>query len=98
MTTNDAIAILRQNEHELRARGVRGAAIFGSVARGEAGPRSDIDILIELDPNAELDVFAYAGLKSYIAGLFSGEVDVVNRGTLKPYLRVPSDRDAIHAF
>jgi predicted nucleotidyltransferase len=98
MTRNEAIAVLQQHEPELRARGVRRAAVFGSVARGEGGPRSDLDILIELDPDAGLDVFAYAGLKSYIAGLFVGEVDVVNRGALKPYLRGPSERDAIYAF
>jgi uncharacterized protein len=98
MTRNEAIAILRRHEPDLRSRGVRRAAVFGSVARGEAGPRSDVDILIELDPEAALDLYAYAGLKSYIAGLFEGEVDVVNRGALKPHLRVPSERDAIYAF
>jgi predicted nucleotidyltransferase len=98
MTSNEAIAVLRQHEPDLRARGVRRAGIFGSVARDEAGPLSDLDILIELDPNAALDVYAYAGLKSYIAGLFESEVDVVNRGALKPHLRAPSERDAIYAF
>lgn len=98
MTRHDAIAVLRQHADALRARGVRHAALFGSVARGEAGPLSDLDILIELAPDAKLDAFAYAGLKRYIADLFSGPVDVVNRDALKPYLRRPAASDAIYAF
>jgi predicted nucleotidyltransferase len=98
MTLNEAIAVLRAHEAELRGRGVRRAAVFGSVARGAAGPRSDVDVLVELDPDRRLDVFAYVGLKRYIAGLFAGEVDVVNRAALKPHLSGPTGRDAVYAF
>ena len=96
MKSDDAIAVLRANADELRARGVRHAALFGSVARGEAGPTSDLDILIELAPDARLDVFAYAGLKRYIGGLFTGPVDVVNQNALKAGLRRAAD--ALYAF
>jgi Nucleotidyltransferase domain len=43
---------------------VRRAAVFGSVARGNNGADSDIDILVEIDPDAHLTVYDYAGLKS----------------------------------
>jgi len=98
MRREDAIAILRQNAAALKARGVCHAALFGSVARNQAGPASDLDIMIELAPDAKLNAFDYAGLKRYIAGLFPGKVDVVNRAALKPYLRVPAESDAIHVF
>jgi uncharacterized protein len=98
MKSEDAIAILRQNAEALRARGVSHAALFGSVARGDAGPDSDVDILIELAPDAALDVFKYAGLKQYIAGLFPGPVDVVDRDALKPMLRSPVTKETIYAF
>jgi predicted nucleotidyltransferase len=98
MDSQDAIAILRRHADSLRARGVRHAALFGSVARGEARPGSDLDILIELEPGAVRDAFAYAGLKRHIAGLFSGPVDVVNQDALKPHLRRPAKNDAIYAF
>ncbi len=97
MNSQDAIAILRQHADTLRARGVRHAALFGSLARGEAGPASDIDILIELDPDVSFNVFSYVGLKTYIEQLFPGRVDVVNRAALKPYLRQPV-ADALYAF
>jgi hypothetical protein len=98
MNKRDAIKVLRQHQKDLRARGIIHAALFGSVARGETGPRSDLDILIELDPELKLDIFAYAGLKRYVAGLFSGSVDVVNKDALKRHLRQPVSADAVYAF
>jgi predicted nucleotidyltransferase len=98
MKCNEILSILRQHESTLRARGMRHAALFGSVARGDARPDSDIDILIELAPDAGLDIFKYVGLKMYIEGLFPGSVDVVDRDALKPLLRTPTANDAIYAF
>lgn len=72
--------------------------MFGSVARGDSRPDSDLDIMVEIDPVAHLTVFEYAGLKQYIAGLFEGPVDVVNRDGLKPYVRPAATADAIYAF
>lgn len=98
MNRDDIIARLRENEPTLRARGVAHAALFGSRARGEQRPESDTDIMIEFDPAARITVFDYAGLKDYIAGLFDGRVDVVNRDGLKPYVKPAATADAIYAF
>lgn len=68
------------------------------MARGDSRPDSDLDIMVEIDPVAHLTVFEYAGLKQYIAGLFEGPVDVVNRDGLKPYVRPAATADAIYAF
>ena len=98
MKKEDALSILRRYEGDLRARGVRRVALFGSVARGEVGAGSDIDIMIEVEPEARITVFDYADLKEYIAGLFDAPVDVVSRDSLKPYLRPTATADAIYAF
>jgi uncharacterized protein len=98
MNKRDIINVLRRHDNDLRARGIIHAALFGSIARGENGPKSDIDILIELDPGMSLDIFAYAGLKRHVASLFRGRVDVVNKEALKPRLREPVSADAVYAF
>jgi len=98
MDRQEILARLRENEAALRARGVAHAALFGSRARGDARPDSDTDTMIEIDPEAPVGVWEYAGLKSYIAGLFDGPVDVVDREGLKPYIGPAATTDAIYAF
>jgi len=95
---NDALETLRAHEGELRGLGVFHAAVFGSVARGEAGPGSDVDVLVELDETRPLGIFEYARLKLYLNELLDGCADVVNRRTLKPLLRDSILRDAVRAF
>src|SRR6202165_3287813 len=98
MNSSEALETLRRSEPDLRARGVRRAAVFGSVARGENRPDSDIDIMVEIDPEAHLTGFDSAGPKDYMASLFDGPVDVVNRDGLKPHIRPAATADAIYAF
>ena len=98
MNAQDAIATLRRHEGALRARGVVHAAVFGSVARGDNRPDSDLDILVEFEPGAEGSIYEYVRFKEYVAGLFVVPVDVIDRAALKPYLRAPTARDAVYAF
>lgn len=97
MNSQEILATLRENEKALRARGVRHAALFGSAAR-EALETGDIDIMIDIEPDAVQDVYDYVGLKNYIAGLFPGPVDVVDHAALKPHIRPPAEADAVYAF
>jgi uncharacterized protein len=99
----ETLRILKDHEPELRRRGVAHAAVFGSVARGEASEASDVDILIDLDPERRIGLFDYAAIKLYIAGLFGissldGPVDIVSRANLKERLRGNILRDAVSAF
>ncbi|MGY3077232.1 putative nucleotidyltransferase [Bradyrhizobium sp. LM6.10] len=98
MNSPDAIAILRQSESALRERGVLHAALFGSFARGESHSGSDVDIIVEIDPDARITVFDYVELKEYIANLFDEPVDVVNRDGLKSYVAPAATADAVYAF
>ena len=90
--------ILRANEAALRDRGVVHVALFGSAARGEAGPASDIDLMIEIDPAAPVGVWELAAIREAIAALFPAPVDVVERDRLRPHVRPAAERDALHAF
>jgi predicted nucleotidyltransferase len=98
MDRQEILARLRENEPALRARGVRHVALFGSSARADDTLGSDIDIMIEFNPEAHVTVFNYAGLKDFIASLFDSPVDVVNRDALKPYVRPAATTDALYAF
>jgi predicted nucleotidyltransferase len=98
MKRDEIIEKLKECEADLRAQGVSHAALFGSVARGDDGPDSDIDIMIELDPAARVTMFDYVEIKEYIEGMFSERVDVVNRDGLKPRVRPKATADAIYAF
>jgi predicted nucleotidyltransferase len=98
MDRQQIIARLRENEAALRNRGVRHAALFGSCARGEERPDSDVDIMIEVDPTARIGVYEYVAIKDYIASLFDTRVDVVRRDRLKPYVGPGAAADAIYAF
>ena len=68
-----------KTETELRRQGVAHAALFGSRARGDQQPDSDTDIMIEFDPSAPVGVYEYVRIKEYIASLFEGPVDIVDR-------------------
>ena len=98
MNRQEILDRLRQNECALRERGVTHAALFGSRARGDNRPNSDTDIMVDIDPEMEMSVYDYVGLKRYIAGLFDGRVDVVSRDALKPYVRPVATADAVYAF
>ena len=98
MKCDEIIAKLREREADLRAQGVAHAALFGSVARGDDRPDSDIDILIDLDPAIVVTIFDYAGVKAFIADIFDRPVDVVSRESLKPRVLPKATADAIYAF
>jgi predicted nucleotidyltransferase len=98
MIREHVIETLRNHQQELRRRGVLHAALFGSVARDEDKPGSDIDIMVEIAPDAPVGLFEYVGITQYLEDLFPDRVDVANRKSLKPLVRPSAERDAIYAF
>ena len=98
MNTPEIIARLQENEAVLRARGVHHVALFGSRARGGNRPDSDIDILVEIAPDAPVGLFEYVAITQYLADLFPVRVEVADRSTLKPLVRPSAEREAVYAF
>jgi uncharacterized protein len=98
MDTPEIIAKLRENEAALRAQGVSHVALFGSRARGDNRPDSDIDLMVEIAPDAPVGLFEYVAITQYLADLFPAPVEVADRRTLKPLIRPSAEREAIYAF
>jgi predicted nucleotidyltransferase len=92
-----AIATLRAHQGELLEMGVLHASIFGSTARGEATPKSDVDIAVEIDPARALGVFEFASMVSYVQSLIP-RADVVERRALKARVRDQVDKEAVDVF
>jgi uncharacterized protein len=92
------LRVLRQHESELRGRGLTGLALFGSTARGDLGPTSDVDLLIEVDPACRFGLFAFLDLKADLAGLLDRPVDLAFVDAMRPRLRATVLRDAVQVF
>jgi predicted nucleotidyltransferase len=87
--------VLRENQEDLRSYGATSISLFGSVARGEAGPESDVDLLVEVDDRMTL--FRLSRLKRHLQDLLGRPVDLVTPGALRPYMRDTVLAEAIHA-
>lgn len=92
------LATLRANEGELRAAGISALSLFGSVARGDAGMDSDVDLAAELDPNARIGLFRLIALERRLSDLLSRSVDLLPEPVEAPRLRASIERDRRRAF
>jgi len=78
---------------------VRELLLFGSAARGEMRPDSDIDLLVEFLPNAVVGLVEHAGLMLDLEMLLGRKVDLVSKNGLKPRIRpyVLADAQLVYA-
>jgi len=98
ITADLVVTTLRAHETKLRSAGVRTLSLFGSVARGEAGPDSDIDLVAEFDPSAKMDLIRLVGLEFELGELLGRNVQIVPEPIRKPRLRANVERDRVRAF
>jgi predicted nucleotidyltransferase len=84
--SRQALQLLADEQARLRARGVRRIGLFGSVARDEAWPGSDMDFVVEFEPGRKT-FDNYMDLKDFLEQLFERRVDLVTSEGIKPQLR-----------
>ena len=96
MRQQEALKVLVNHQNTLKDFGVKSLMVFGSVARDEARPDSDVDLLVEFD--RPVGLFMFVRLKRYLEETLESSVDLGTPDSLKPYLREPVLREAIRAF
>lgn len=94
MNREETIGLLAQNLRECQEKyGVSKLWLFGSAARDESGPESDVDILVEFDGPA--DSRRYFGLQFFLEDLLRRPVDLVTTRALRPELQGRVERERI---
>ena len=93
-----AIGQLRLHERDLRALGVTACSLFGSVARGEAGPGSDVDVAVRLDEARRLTLFDLAEVSHRLEAMLGTKVDVVSEAGMRPRFRARVEADRVRVF
>jgi predicted nucleotidyltransferase len=98
MNRETAIAKLKENAEALKALGATALYLYGSTARNEATPTSDIDVFIEYDPNARFSLLDLVGIQQKLEDRLGTKVDVATRDGLHPRLQKRIERDAVRVF
>ena len=94
MEKQRVLELLAESKQELHERfSVSRLSLFGSMARGVASPKSDVDILVEFDGPATAD--RYFGVQFYLEDLFGCDVDLVTDKALRPEFRPTIERERI---
>ena len=99
-TKEDVFTLLRQNGERLRDFGVARLSVFGSFARGEPNDDSDVDILVEFEPERET-FNNFLDLAEFLEELFGRKVDLLTPESLNPrfghYILEEAEYAAINA-
>lgn len=93
MRRDEALTILAAHRDEIKAFSVKSLALFGSVARDEAGPNSDVDLLVEFD--RPVGLFTFLDLKGYLEHILGARVDLGTPRSLKDGVRFQVIKDAV---
>jgi len=97
MKLDETIKILKENQDVLQKHFVKDLYIFGSFARNEVREMSDIDILVDFEPDARIGIFEFIRLKRDLSDLLHCEVDLATRDSLHKALRKDILNEAVHA-
>lgn len=98
MLREDAVKVVKENAQAIRGHGVAHLALFGSIARGDTHPDSDIDVVVDLEPGRKFSLLDLSGLRLLLYELFGQETDVVIREDLKPKFRARIAADEVSVF
>lgn len=91
-------ALLAEQQPLLAARGVREVSLVGSRVRGAAGPASDVDLLVDLAPDATFGLFDLVDFEEELETALGTRVNVVFKSRLRPYIAERMTRDRVRVL
>ena len=97
MDREQVITVLRSHEAELHRAGVAQLYLFGSVARGQARPDSDVDLFFDTD-NPRFSLIELVEVQEQVKEILGTESDVMTRASLHPMLRSRIEAEALRVF
>ena len=92
------LALLRRRASRLRGLGITRLSLFGSMARGEVGPKSDVDLLVEIDPESHFSLFELLDLQDDLLALLGRPAHFAFASKLRPWLREEILEEAISIY
>ncbi|MBA2918538.1 MULTISPECIES: nucleotidyltransferase family protein [Sphingomonas] len=98
MTREEVLRRLKSFERPLRLEGIRALYLFGSVARGEAGPDSDVDLLFDLGDAPHFSLLDQADIQVRLSDALGLNVDFVPRSALRPRVRERVEPEMVRVF
>ena len=98
MNKSTVIAKLREREAQLQGSGILHLFVFGSRARGDESPVSDVDLMVDYDRAKKLTLFDKAGLEVELAEILKVPVDLCDREMLEGSVRARAEREAVLVF
>ena len=87
MTLDDVRRLLEPDQGALRARGVTALYVFGSVAREEADRTSDVDLMVDYDPESNFNLIDLVAIRRQLSARLGVDVDVVTRNGIHRRIR-----------
>ena len=98
MDRTTALSCLKQHGTELKAMGVAHLSLFGSTARGEGGPSSDVDLAAIFSDDSRLTALDFVGVMQRLEQILGVPVDLVSEPARKARLQAEIDRDRVRVF
>jgi predicted nucleotidyltransferase len=98
MTLDDVRRLLEPDQAALRARGVTALYVFGSVAREEAGRASDVDLIVDYDPESNFNLIDLVAIRRQLSARLGVDVDVVTRNGIHRRIRDRVLGDAVRVM
>ncbi|CAH2409431.1 nucleotidyltransferase family protein [Mesorhizobium escarrei] len=98
MSRNEVIERLQRNADAIKGMGATSLYLFGSAAREDAQPDSDLDLFIDYDPARRFSLIDMVGIKQFLEEKMSTEIDITTRDSLQPMLKAQIEQSAVRVF